>query len=488
MTHQIINEDDFITIDNYKNEIYISPNKHTIFSQKDDNALTGNFKIIQHDEKNINNKFDIVYIPTDEEVELSRDNICEQYLILSFNMVDNIIDIYPKVTILGERFLLERYHHFKKISFKGFCNNSNVDLYNGDISFLFTKFPRGFTKILSYGLGLATNYSFLINAIHDNDSSITSLCIHNDETKKIENTLYINVNKLETLIIYIDRITRNGQSVSKNIKYVDVYNFISDFTKKEKIAYQTPKSPLKKLFFNLITDEDKYNLSNDNIVVKNFTQNHPDIAENIKNNIEITKFEVFVKEFAELLSKKHKEEKWQTFLNKNSGILSIITGCPIVKIQEQASVGGKKLDGTSEKIADFLVKNSISNNVAIIEIKKPSTTIIKSRKYREGVFIVDSEITGGITQVLDQKYQLNKQALYIKDNSKIDFETYNINCFLVAGMMPTDDNQKKSFELFRSNLKDVKIVTFDELYKFINDFYTFLKQESRSPLDTTPNP
>lgn len=148
----------------------------------------------------------------------------------------------------------------------------------------------------------------------------------------------------------------------------------------------------------------------------------------------------------------------------------------------------KKLDGTSEKIADFLVKNSISNNVAIIEIKKPSTTIIKSRKYREGVFIVDSEITGGITQVLDQKYQLNKQALYIKDNSKIDFETYNINCFLVAGMMPTDDNQKKSFELFRSNLKDVKIVTFDELYKFINDFYTFLKQESPSPLDTTPNP
>ena len=54
--------------------------------------------------------------------------------------------------------------------------------------------------------------------------------------------------------------------------------------------------------------------------------------------------------------------------------------------------------------------------------------------------------------------------------------------------MPTDDNQKKSFELFRSNLKDVKIVTFDELYKFINDFYTFLKQESPSPLDTTPNP
>jgi len=45
--------------------------------------------------------------------------------------------------------------------------------------------------------------------------------------------------------------------------------------------------------------------------------------------------------------------------------------------------------------------------------------------------------------------------------------------------MPSDPDQKKSLELFRNNLNDVIIVTFDELLEKLKNLYKFLspKQE-----------
>lgn len=464
-------------MDSYENN---TTGKNTTFSQMDTNILRGDLKIVQHDKININNKFDILYIPNEEERKI-RENIQKEYLMLSFDSSSDIIIIYPLRTIRDEDFLSARYDDFKEITFKGFCNILYEEYTKEDcedITTLFTTFPRGFIKTLRYGLGLVRDYSFLINVINENDDSIKSLCICQDATHKTEDCLYINIDSFDRIIKHIDSIIRNTQSISRNMKWVDVYNFLSDITKKDKRKYLTPKTDVGKLFYNFIHEEDKYDLSNRNPLVKSFVQKHPDTAEDIKKDIELTKFELFKDEFKKKLEGNHNENIWQKFFNKNFNILSFITGCPTIKIREQASVGGKKIDGTSEKIADFLVKNRINNNVALIEIKKPSTKIIKESSYRNNVYNVSDEIIGGITQVLDQKYQLNKHALLIKENSKIDFETYNINCFLVAGKMPAGEEQKKSFELFRSNLKDVKIVTFDELYNFISDLYLFLNQKN----------
>lgn len=460
-----------------ENSASILTDKNISFSPRDANMLKGEFRILQYDNKNINNKFDILYIPTQEDNKLVK-KIHKEYLMLSFDISIDTIIIYPKRTIRDENLLSSRYEHFKEIKFKGLCNKFYTEEDYEDISSFFITFPKGFIKTIRYGLGLVKDYSFLITVINENDDSIKSLCIHKDKTEKIKDCLYININDFEKITKYIDKITYNAQSISKNKKRIDAYNYLCDITKKDKKTYPTPRTPLGKLFYNLIHEEDKYDISNINSLVKNFVQEHPNTAENLKNDIELTNFKLFIDKFEKKLSGNHNENKWQIFFNKNANILSLITGCPVVKISDQASVGGKKIDGTSEKIADFLVKNSINNNVALIEIKKPSTKIIKSSPYRNNVYNVADEIIGGITQVLDQKYQLNKHALSIKDNSKIVFETYNINCFLVAGKMPDEEEQKKSFELFRSNLKDVKIITFDELYKFISDFYLFLNQEN----------
>jgi hypothetical protein len=151
-------------------------------------------------------------------------------------------------------------------------------------------------------------------------------------------------------------------------------------------------------------------------------------------------------------------------------------GYPVIKVRGQASVGGRKLSGDGEKITDFLVKNSLTNNTAIFEIKTPQTAILNRTPFRDGVFTPSTDLSGSVNQALDQKYQFQKQIAQIKDNTRLyDIESYAVHCCLVIGRTPDGDDQKKSFELFRRNSKDVEIVTFDELLEKLKQLGAFLR-------------
>jgi hypothetical protein len=47
-------------------------------------------------------------------------------------------------------------------------------------------------------------------------------------------------------------------------------------------------------------------------------------------------------------------------------------------------------------------------------------------------------------------------------------EVFNPKCILIAGdsdRQLTDETRRKSFELFRSGLRDIEVVTYDELFR-----------------------
>lgn len=176
-----------------------------------------------------------------------------------------------------------------------------------------------------------------------------------------------------------------------------------------------------------------------------------------------------------MIAENHKEEVWQSFFRENPIILSMGFGYPIIRVQGHASVGGRRLSGRGGRIADFLVKNSMTNNAAIVEIKTPKTKLLNEGSYRSGVFVPSRELAGGMNQVLDQKYQLGKDIATIKNNSRIfDLETYEVQGCLIIGIMPTETERQMSFEIFRRNSKDVEIVTFDELLERLKNLERFL--------------
>ena len=84
---------------------------------------------------------------------------------------------------------------------------------------------------------------------------------------------------------------------------------------------------------------------------------------------------------------------------------------------------------------------------------------------------MSEDLSGGIAQVLDQRdnllkdfYRLSYEKLKYSKKPEEDFEANNPKCILVIGMINNlTEEQKKSFELIRNSIKDVEIITFDEL-------------------------
>jgi len=171
------------------------------------------------------------------------------------------------------------------------------------------------------------------------------------------------------------------------------------------------------------------------------------------------------------------EDFWQNLFKENSWILSHISPAPNIILNQKAYVGGKSIDNIGGNYADFLYKNSITDNICIIEIKTPSTNIL-GQKYRNNVYSISSELAGATGQVCEMRNALISNFHTLSANSSVDFNSYNPRGFIIAGNAnkELDDPQKvKSFDLFRNELSNVEIITFDELFQKIKFLITLLE-------------
>ena len=209
---------------------------------------------------------------------------------------------------------------------------------------------------------------------------------------------------------------------------------------------------------------------------KNLAAKHPDALMKLRRDIELVTLEEVIGKMHTLIQAETSEAKWQGLFHDHPFILSLAFSLPIVLFQEQASVGGGSFEGKGEKIADFLYKNHLTDNLTIIEIKAASMTLLGPR-YRGGVFPPSRELSGAIAQVLDQKHKLEEEFLVKRAReSHGNIQRYALRCIVIAGKTPDEPDSIRSFELFRATLHDVFVVTFDELLAKLKHLHEFLVQ------------
>lgn len=174
------------------------------------------------------------------------------------------------------------------------------------------------------------------------------------------------------------------------------------------------------------------------------------------------------------------EKQWQEFLKDNSWIFSSIFAQPVILYKREAYVGGKTIDNQNGKFNDFLIKNSLSDNVSFLEIKTHKTKILENTAYRgDDVFSVTKDLSGSIAQVLNQRENFQKEFYTLKGKSPGNFETFNSKCVVLIGSTKDlSEKQRQSFELFRNNCKDVEILTFDELQTKIESLQKVMKNNN----------
>jgi hypothetical protein len=411
--------------------------------------------------------------------------------LLEINGQDKSLKIYP-ISTFGDRsdFLKPKYSQIERIRLADmdfiFGFDGAAPTTPEDVCEVLENLPSAFTKDYAYGLGLAKPYRFIIDAVEEL-SDCTEIVITSEHATGPDpdsnRIFYIAEQDFEQARRAINSIDSLAQSAARAVKEATAHNILAERLGLPQLDPKTGRHPYRKLFTAVAQGKEELTEEDQNAVIGALSSHAADIAEDqpeklakLRGDIELVTLEALIKRYEEMLGEKLVEGRWQTFFNENPFILNMAFGYPVIKVRDQASVGGRKLSGDGEKITDFLVKNSLTNNTAIFEIKTPQTLLLNKTPFRDGVFTPSADLSGSINQALDQKYQLQKQIAQIKDNTRLyDIESYAVHCCLVIGKTPDGDDQKKSFELFRRNSKDVEVVTFDELLEKLKQLSAFLQ-------------
>ena len=180
----------------------------------------------------------------------------------------------------------------------------------------------------------------------------------------------------------------------------------------------------------------------------------------------------------EIYKKKYKTSHKQFdkyFIFIEQWVLAQIFACPCTIFADKAYVGGKGINNSGGNLCDFIYQNSLSQNVALIEIKTPCTELI-GNQYR-GTYSFSYELSGAINQVLNYRDKLTKEYYSLCHQSSEPFEVLSPKCVVIIGKMASlTPGQVAAFENFRNSLSNVLILTFDELYQRIVDLIAVLSE------------
>ena len=439
------------------------------------------------------NYTNVYFLPSEKAMEQTRIDGNGKTLILEIDAQKDSVCIHPIIAFSDDPdFLQPKYNSLKTITLHGFDygHAKNEEM----VLSILNNMPSGFIKNYDYGLGFLRERGTLVRILKE--WGVNHLVISTAKKSDINeesSTLILNYAEFEKIHENTKRIANRAWSVSRRLKGINTNNFLSNILgNPEKHPTQPYPKFINKLIPNLIAEAtsaidvplepQEQGYTSDPIPkrTKRMMEQRPETLVKLRNTIELVSLENLIERYQLMLDKTTSESDWQALFQHNPFILSMVFSSPITIIQGQASVGGVGIDRSGNTITDFLVKNSISNNATIIEIKTPGKKLLKSTtSYRKDLYDVSTELSGGVNQVLDQRMEFQQDINRLKVKSKgVWFESYYTTGVLIIGTMPSDEDRQKSFELFRKNSKDVVIITFDELLGKIKQLLVFLEKQT----------
>ncbi|SDA97421.1 protein of unknown function [Sinorhizobium sp. NFACC03] len=336
--------------------------------------------------------------------------------------------------------------------------------------------PSGFTKDPNFGLGLDRTLSFITQALSEIDG-IKHLRLTDQKTLEVSRspdskTFEMGFRLFDELRRGANRFDDKARASSRKKKQQSAYtNLLTrlDRTKFPLKLLERAPDDLAEVIGESIVDD---RLSeNDRAAVvrlagatvrKSIKTQRAGLVK-LHDEIELASLDELIVHMETQFAAKATELQWQKLFEANPFILDMAFNVPVLLLQGQAHVGGKILDGSGEKIADFLFTNKLTDSIAILEIKTPGMELVSKKQYRGGVLAPSPELVGAVVQTLDQIDKLRSDIYRVKAvNPQHKLETYGVKGVVLAGMIP-DAGRKRSFELYRNSLSGLSIITFDEL-------------------------
>ncbi|WP_329174369.1 Shedu anti-phage system protein SduA domain-containing protein [Streptomyces sp. NBC_01477] len=180
------------------------------------------------------------------------------------------------------------------------------------------------------------------------------------------------------------------------------------------------------------------------------------------------------------------EAVWQAFFEANQWIFGYglnLIACESIddgKL-ERITTGTNIFGGAGKRIDAIMRSKGLISSMLFCEIKTHDTELLAKTPYRPGVFQASKELGGGVAQVqktVSKALQLISHEfltrIYEDDGTPtgVEVSTTRPRQALVIGSLreftangAVNPEMISSFELYRTSIQDVEIITFDELYQ-----------------------
>lgn len=179
------------------------------------------------------------------------------------------------------------------------------------------------------------------------------------------------------------------------------------------------------------------------------------------------------------------EDLWQKFFEKNTWIfgygLNFVFNSTLDSKKLEQVVSGFDFNGAGKRADAFLKTKGIVESFCFAEIKTNKTALLKKVKtpYRPECWAPSNELTGAISQVqrtVHKSTQNIATKTEIKDKQgELTGETiflYSPKSTLIIGNLEEfrgehgiNEDKYSSFEMYRQGLRNLEIITFDELFQ-----------------------
>ena len=400
--------------------------------------------------------------------------------------LDEVV-IYPLSTLPSLNFLRQKYDRIRSITFEhSLLDDPPLDG-GSAVDWLRENMIGGFIRDPVFGLGVIREMRPWLEAVEQIPGVQYIRIVSNEQTRLDGTTYIINEAEYHNLRLAFQRIALTFQAESLSDRKIMAHNEVLHALNPE--TYPEQEKPYKAdTIYKLLGGRSVHQLRlrgrDRNSVLeltrataKELSVSDPEATIKLQRDIELVNLDEVIRRFRRGLEQPRAERAWQRLFEANPFILTMAFGYPIVDIQSSATVGNVALDGGGAKIVDFLKSNPTTLNAAIVEIKKPQSELLGGQ-YRSGVRKPSAELIATVVQVLDQRHTLmTNLASVLMASRRQDLRTYSVDCVVVMGKTPADGDVA-SFELMRTQFKDVRIITYDELLIRLEDLRDFLAYDT----------
>ncbi|MCC2321259.1 Shedu immune nuclease family protein [Cellulomonas xiejunii] len=431
----------------------------------------------------------VCFVPlsTPESGSPAASRLADGVKLLEISPSSGRLAIYPTDTRhWSDDFLGPKYSTIEKITLP-----VDLDYEYWDVHDVLENLPSGFTKDLEYGLGLAHEHDWLVRLIEEHTACIEMRFVDGGQTPAVDGeTFTLGLAWFGALVAELRRIKSRGDHASLRVRRAYGHNQLAEYLRVEPVRYAYGRHVDSRFIAGAALDREEVTeevvASLAEAVSSRVTEAArvaPARMVALQREVELANLDHLIEAYRVALDARHPEQWWQTFFEENIFALQLLFGGPTIFVDAQVAIGSGDNRPKGKKIADYLFQNSMTNNAALVEIKRPSTKLLKRRPYRARVYGVQSEISEALTQVLDQARELTRNELATKSRTgRTSWVTSSPRCFVVAGRASELDthDKKKSFDLYREHLAGVQLVTYDEILEQLKNLRDFLAADRRA--------